>query len=110
MACSTGATSSWAWRCTGDQPLPSPGRNAVTTDTNIENAVPPETRQFDFWIGEWDVTWDGGGGTNSIRAILDGHVIEERFHSSDLPLQGMSLSVYSPQLGQWEQTWVDSQG
>ena len=69
-----------------------------------------ETRQFDFWIGEWDLTWDGGGGTNVIRAILDDHVIEEQFRSNDGSLEGMSVSVWSPQLGQWQQTWVDSQG
>src|SRR5690242_901772 len=82
----------------------------MTANTGTENAVPPETRQFDFWLGEWDLTWQGGRGTNSIRSILDGHVIEERFHSDDIPLHGISLSVYGSQLGQWRQTWVDSQG
>jgi hypothetical protein len=25
-------------------------------------ALPKEARQFDFWIGEWDLTWEGGDG------------------------------------------------
>jgi hypothetical protein len=72
----------------------------------------PEARQFDFWIGEWECTWEGGGrGSNSVRAILDGCVIEEQFDASpSSDLRGMSLSVYSPVLGRWRQTWVDNDG
>jgi len=82
----------------------------MTANIATQNAVPPETHQFDFWLGEWDVSWQGGRGTNSIRSILDGYVVEERFHSDAIALHGISLSVYSAQRGQWQQTWVDSQG
>ncbi|MBK9712633.1 MAG: hypothetical protein IPO81_15180 [Kouleothrix sp.] len=73
-------------------------------------APPPESSQFDFWVGEWDVTWDGGVGTNTIRRRMGGHVIEEQFRGGEPPLHGMSVSVYSPRLGAWQQTWVDNQG
>jgi hypothetical protein len=86
-------------------------------------AALPEARQFDFWIGEWDLIskqrasptqdkWMDGKATNSIRAILDGHVVQENFDGSALgqPFKGMSVSVYNPQLKKWQQTWVDSQG
>ena len=86
----------------------------MTTDANQaeHTAVPPapETRQFDFWLGEWDVSWDGGRGTNSIRSILGGHVVEERFHAESPPFEGMSVSVYNARRGLWQQTWVDDQG
>ncbi|MGH2592089.1 MAG: hypothetical protein ACRDGG_01105 [Anaerolineae bacterium] len=73
---------------------------------------PPEARQFDFWIGEWNLTWaEGGRGANSIRAILNRRVTLENFDGSpSTPLQGMSVSTYNPRLGKWQQTWVDNQG
>jgi hypothetical protein len=78
--------------------------------------LPAEAQQFDFWLGEWDLTWEGGGkGTNSIARILDGHVIQERFTAFTTrpeakPFLGLSLSVYVPTSGTWRQTWVDSSG
>ena len=68
---------------------------------------------LDFWLGAWDVTWDGGGrGTNTIRRILDDRVIEESFDGRDPEsvLLGRSLSVLDARDGRWRQTWVDSSG
>ena len=71
----------------------------------------PEARQFDFWIGEWDCTWEGGRATNRIEAIMGGCVILERFDGRPgLELDGMSVSVWNPVLRRWQQTWVDSWG
>ena len=73
----------------------------------------PEARQFDFWVGDWDLVWNGGKGTNRVEAKWDGCVIEENFDGSGPEgngLLGMSVSTYSPFLGQWRQTWVDNQG
>ena len=71
-----------------------------------------EARQLDFWLGEWDLTWQGGEGTNSITRRFGDCVIEENF-AGDMPaglFEGHSVSVWNPQLGQWQQTWVDNQG
>ena len=55
----------------------------------------PET-QFDFWLGEWDVTWgEDGKGTNHILRILNDKIIQENFSAPDL--QGMSVSSYNPE-------------
>jgi hypothetical protein len=71
----------------------------------------PEAKQFDFWIGEWELVWDGGHGKNVIRKILDGRVIEECFDGTpSIPLVGRSLTVHNAQYGRWDQTWVDNQG
>jgi hypothetical protein len=71
----------------------------------------PEAKQFDFWVGEWEVTWDGGRGKNTIRKILDDRVIEESFDGTpSIPLVGRSLTVHNDQYGRWDQTWVDNQG
>lgn len=63
--------------------------------------------QLDFWLGEWDCTWEGGRGTNTVTAELDGAVVLERFES--VQLRGMSVSVYDADADLWRQTWVDSQ-
>jgi hypothetical protein len=65
--------------------------------------------QFDFWLGDWVLTWEGGSGRNRIRSVLDGAVILEEF-SADPPeeLRGMSVSTVSSETGSWRQTWVDN--
>jgi len=70
-----------------------------------------EAKQFDFWLGEWDLTWENGRGTNTITRALDGCVIMENFNGgTSMPLRGMSLSVWSNATGAWQQTWVDNEG
>ena len=40
----------------------------------------PEAGQFDFWLGDWELSWgDSGKGTNKITKVLDGCVILENF-------------------------------
>ncbi len=73
--------------------------------------LPPE-KQLDFWLGEWDVSWgEDQHGSNHVTRILDSRVIQENFNGAPAAdLRGVSLSVYSPQLDQWRQTWVDNGG
>src|SRR5437899_3037454 len=85
----------------------------TTENSHKIDSVPsalPADRQFDFWIGEWDVTWgDDGKATNSIQRILDDRVIQESFHAaSSPPFRGMSVSVFDQ--GMWRQTWVGNNG
>ena len=77
----------------------------------------PEQKQFEFWVGEWDLTWPGdkagetGHGTNIIRRVLDGCIVEETFSGGDsMHLRGHSDSVFDPRVGKWKQTWVDNEG
>jgi uncharacterized protein DUF1579 len=81
----------------------------------------PEARQFDFWVGEWDLVgktrgqpgaaWGETISTNRIESTLDGCVTFEHFENqSPMTWRGMSWSSWSPQLHQWQQTWVDNQG
>jgi len=77
-----------------------------------DRAIRAPQRQFDFWLGVWDLSWEPDGrGVNDIVSILDDHVVLERFdgHPS-IPLAGMSVSAYDEVLGRWRQTWVDSDG
>ena len=78
-----------------------------------EKKVRSETaaRAFDFWIGQWNLTWPGGHGTNQVTFALDSAVILEQFNGGQsLPLRGMSVSVYDRKAALWKQTWVDNQG
>lgn len=72
----------------------------------------PEFRQFDFWIGEWDLNWgDSGKGTNIITAELDGCVVEENFSAMPIgTFNGRSVSSYDNAKNRWQQTWVDNNG
>lgn len=71
----------------------------------------PTMRQFDFWLGSWDLAWEPSGrAVNQITAILDDRVILERFDGRpSIPLQGVSLSIYDPEIARWRQTWMDNQ-
>ncbi|HZR57130.1 MAG TPA: DUF1579 family protein [Terriglobales bacterium] len=76
-----------------------------------------QQKQFDFWIGEWDLTWPGANagevdhGTNTIQRVMDGCVVQESFSGGDsMHLRGMSVSTYVPQSNAWKQTWVDNEG
>jgi len=77
----------------------------------------PEQKQLDFWVGEWDLTWPGAKpdetdhGTNSIRRILDGCIVQENFSGGEaMHLRGQSASVFDARDRKWKQTWVDNEG
>ena len=85
---------------------------ALAAEQTAPACAGPEFRQLDFWVGEWNLTWDGGKGTNVVTREMDGCVIHEHFSSdaSQQFLRGESVSSYQPKLGIWRQTWVDNQG
>lgn len=66
-------------------------------------------RQFDFWIGQWEVR-DGKGtlaGNNVITAVQKGCALREQWTSSSGG-GGESLNYYNPGSGQWRQLWLDA--
>jgi hypothetical protein len=93
-----------------------PAPSAAPANANA-NAQPEDL--FDFWLGDWSVTWTNADGTagrarNRVTRTLDGQVIEENFEQdpADPPplLRGRSLSVRQPATGLWRQAWADNQG
>lgn len=68
------------------------------------------SRDFDFWVGEWDCSWSGGEGGNVVAWTCGGRVLHEAFDAGRHGLLGTSLSVYDAAAGCWVQTWMDSSG
>lgn len=76
------------------------------------NCAAEEHRQFDFWIGTWDV-FDPDGqqiGMNVITMDLNGCVLHESWQSLTSPHRGHSYNIYDRSTGGWHQTWVDNSG
>lgn len=71
----------------------------------------PAYRQFDFWLGEWEVLKADGSlaGTNRIEKEYGGCVLHERYATSR-GYSGESLNTYDPSRKSWHQTWVDNTG
>jgi tetratricopeptide (TPR) repeat protein len=71
----------------------------------------PENRQFDFWLGEWNVETTQGGvpaGESRIELILGDCVVQENWQSNGNPYSGKSYNTYNAALKRWEQYWVDN--
>lgn len=71
----------------------------------------PEYRQFDFWVGTWDVTNPQGqrAGENTIRKTMNGCVLHESWRGAG-GLVGESFNTWDRTRGVWHQTWVDASG
>ena len=70
-----------------------------------------EYRQFDFWLGEWDVVTTQGqnpAGTSSIQLIIDQCVLLENWTGGGGG-SGKSFNHYDTSRKIWMQDWVDSQ-
>lgn len=73
--------------------------------------APSETHDFDFWLGDWEVTQPNGtvAGHSVIESILDGRAIKESYQTPGR-YRGQSLNIYNAPAKRWEQYWVDNTG
>jgi hypothetical protein len=81
---------------------------ATKPGTACEAAV---RRQFDFWLGDWDVR-DASGklvGRNRITRVQGGCALEEQW-SGNGGVTGSSINAYDVDRSRWHQTWVDNTG
>ena len=64
-------------------------------------------REFDFWVGEWDVRDASGktAGVNTISSEENGCVLIERWRSA-AGGTGQSYNYYDPAARKWKQLWV----
>ncbi|HET7692046.1 MAG TPA: Ig-like domain-containing protein [Gemmatimonadota bacterium] len=83
------------------------GAFAVARAPASEPCTDPEYRQFDFWVGEWNVTSPGGLPVPSdITLEPGGCAMFENFANGN----GRSINVFSPVDGMWHQTFYFSNG
>jgi tetratricopeptide (TPR) repeat protein len=99
------------------QPLKSDPRFAELLEKAARNEKPcvysAENRQFDFWVGEWNVVDASSGGTagsSRIERELGSCVIWENWTSANSSYAGKSYNIYNADLKRWEQFWVDNVG
>jgi len=98
-------------------PSPSPAASVSPAATPSPAAVmspsctAPQYRQFDFWLGEWDLVGADGkkSAEDKVVQILGGCAIQENWTSVKSG-QGLSLSAYDPATRHWHQTLMDDSG
>ena len=67
-------------------------------------------RQFDFWVGTWEVADETGKkiyGRNTISKREKGCLLLEEY-TTGKGFSGSSLNYYDPSDGLWHQHWVDN--
>jgi tetratricopeptide (TPR) repeat protein len=70
-------------------------------------------REFDFWIGDWDVYPTGGSqvaGSSKIEMESGGCFILENWTAIGFPNTGKSMNFIDPVTDKWKQVWVGSGG
>lgn len=85
----------------------------AATPTPPPACTAEKNRQFDFWVGNWDVYPKAHPeklvAHSHIENLYTGCAIRENW----MPLAGGpggSLNIYVPATGKWRQFWVDSSG
>ena len=95
----------------------SDARYAAVIDRAKKNATPcvyaPESRQFDFWVGDWEVHDNTQNqmvvGESHVERILNQCVIFENW-TGTFGGSGKSFNAWNPELGCWQQNWMDDKG
>ena len=94
------------------QTAPAPAAPTTPPPAPPPACTAPEFRQFDFWVGRWDVYPTGTDqlvAHSLIENLYAGCAIRENW----MPLAGQggdggSLNVYRPAEHRWRQTWTDA--
>jgi len=90
---------------------------ALAEATRYPCRAMPEAKQFDFWIGQWDVTpWALAApqpgqqmGTNDVQPILEHCVLLENWRAAGGG-EGKSFNYYDTNLHRWRQVWMADSG
>ncbi len=70
-----------------------------------------EARQFDFWVGQWEVhANDRIVGHSLISNIQGGCTLLEEYDTRPRNYEGKSFNYYDPNDDLWHQVWVDNGG
>jgi len=98
-------------------PLPALAAEEVADETAFEPALSSactaaEYRQFDFWLGHWNVvSGEHTAGSNDVRSIQGGCAVQEHWRGAgEDGISGTSINAWDRATGRWHQTWIDSGG
>jgi hypothetical protein len=73
-----------------------------------------QAREFDFWVGEWDVYPNGATlivGHSKVEVASGGCMILENWTAiGGVPNVGKSMNYINSATGKWEQHWIGSGG
>jgi hypothetical protein len=74
-------------------------------------AANPNSRQFDFWLGDWAVTYPGapGGSTSTVSLTLDQCVVVENWNGGK-GHSGRNWFAYSADDQAWHGMFADNRG
>lgn len=68
----------------------------------------PQAKQFDFWVGRWDVQVNGQSvGTNVIERLEEGCLIMENWAGNG-GTSGKSMNFFNPVTNRWRQTYISN--
>lgn len=74
----------------------------------------PRFRQFDFWVGDWDVRTTGlpptGPAARNNITLEEGRCIVQEHWTGLGGGTGQSYNLFDRSMGKWRQTWVDNNG
>jgi tetratricopeptide (TPR) repeat protein len=81
----------------------------------IERMTPcrsPEYREFDFWIGDWEVQTPNGqpAGHNQVTLEQEGCLLVEHWTASSGGQTGTSFNYYDVRDKKWHQLYLDNSG
>jgi hypothetical protein len=71
----------------------------------------PDARLFDFWLGEWTVTYPGasGSGTSKVSFALDKCIVIESWENGT-GLKGENVFAYNSEDKNWQGLYADNHG
>jgi hypothetical protein len=74
-------------------------------------ATNPESRQFDFWMGEWTISYPGGpgGSVSKVTLSLDKCMVVESWDSGK-GHRGENMFAYSSEDKSWHGMFADNMG
>ena len=86
--------------------------NSIGQTASNCNCCAEPYRQFDFWLGDWEVFDTVGNkvGENQLIILQDSCAMQENWTSAKGGFTGTSYNYYNAQDKQWRQVWVDNQG
>jgi hypothetical protein len=70
----------------------------------------PEYRQFDFWVGSWDVTMRGQPAGGNLVTLEEGGCLVHEHWTGKGGGTGQSFNFFDRDDGAWHQVWVSNTG